>query len=488
MSVIILVLKSYRLYIIVACLLGIFIRLYGLDIQGLWFDELVMSFVGISHDPEMLKILSINDLHPPLYLLFLYNWIQVFGSSEIIIRLPSAIAGILAIVFMYILSKEIFNRYITASATILISLSNAAIYYSQEARNYSFVLLFSTILTLYWLNLLKKINKSEITIKEFIIYALICIFTSYLHYFGALIVAFQLIYLFIVSIKTKNYVKEVLVLGLIVAFVFLPWVFKHYSYIKVIGNGQFWIPKPDIINIGSLLDFVFNIKLVIFLFIPFIISLFKKELLPKIKQLNLADPPVALLYISLIPVLAVFLISQFVPVFYPRYFIVILPSAYLLISILISFNPSFNGIKSTIYVFVISLVSLFLFLFVSGNNISESNKTFYQLYKQQWREASKYVMDNYTDKTVIFTDRHPFLYAYYFNRFKKNPDSIKINYYNFPIIEKDLDILSEQFDKLYFFSTFEQVPQIMISSLEKRCKRYEKKDFSDIFVYECVLK
>jgi len=479
--------KSYKLYLIIAVLLGVFVRFYGLDIQGLWFDELVIIFPAVNKNLNMLQLLLLNDLHPPLYPLFLYSWITTFGNSEILIRLPSAIAGVLAIVFMYLFSKNIFNKYIATSSTILIALSSAAIVYSQEARNYSFVLLFSTISTLYWLDLLKKIKNSQIKKKEFIIYWFVCVFMSYLHYFGAAFIFFQLVYLLIVSLQAKKHIKEMLFFILMFACTFLPWLFTQYSYIKVVNSEQFWISKPDITSISLLLDFIFNKKLIIFLLIPILISVIKKELFIEIKQTNLRSPIIALLYLALFPVLVIFLISQTVPVFYPRYFIVILSPVYLLIPILISLNSFFIGIKNTIYIFIISLASFLLFLFVPGNNILDNNKTFYQPYKQQWREASKYVMDNYAENTAIFVDRHPFMYSYYFDKFQKYQGKINIIEYKFSITEDNLYEISKKFDTVFFFSTFSNISENMKSSLKKACNEHKENDFTGIFVHKCSL-
>ena len=102
--------KLHNIILLMAVLIGIFVRLYGLDIQGFWFDELAVVYPMTSKTSAAFSELILSDLHPPLYPLILYYWVKIMGSSEIIIRLPSAIAGILSIFAMYFLGKKVLNH------------------------------------------------------------------------------------------------------------------------------------------------------------------------------------------------------------------------------------------------------------------------------------------------------------------------------------------------------------------------------------------
>lgn len=477
--------KTYNVFLIVAVSLGIFLRLYGLDIQGLWFDELAIVFPSTSQIPNSLKILLLNDLHPPLYPLFLYGWMNLFGNSEIAVRIPSAIFGILSIFSMYFLGKKLFNKHIVTSVTILIALSGSAILYSQEARNYSSVFLFSIISTLLWINLLNKLKESNINKKEIIIYGISCIFTSYLHYFGLIYVFFQLLYLFSFSLIIKKYRKEIFITGLAVACAILPWLFIHYPYLTSIGGGSFWIKKPDLSSIIMLLTFIFNKNLILLLFIPFLIGI--RENLKRLNDSGQSFQVVSLLYLFLTPIVFIFLISQFVPIFYPRYFIIILLPFFLLISILVSSNPFFSKIKGNCYIFIISLVVLILFLFVPGNIVLNTSKSFYQPYKQQWREATKYAVDNYTPNSVIYTDRHPLMYAYYMKKLNTNGKQLTIEFYHGSMPSEYIRKIKQNYNRVFIFSNFGKIPDRMKENLELESKQCVIKEFTEVNVYDCTL-
>jgi uncharacterized membrane protein len=75
---------------------GLALRLYGLGPESVWYLELwVVSIARM--EPVGLVCASLGYNNPPLYYLILHYWMLVAGDSEFAFRLPSAIAGALAI-------------------------------------------------------------------------------------------------------------------------------------------------------------------------------------------------------------------------------------------------------------------------------------------------------------------------------------------------------------------------------------------------------
>jgi mannosyltransferase len=493
-------LKSTKFYIVLAVLIGICVRLYGLDIQGLWFDEAVSLATASTHTLQaFLHKLSI-DFHPPLYPIFLYFWVKIFGTTEIALRLPSAIAGILTLFPMYFLSKKVFNKYIATSATILTSFSCAAVLYSQEMRDYSFLLFFSALSTLLWLNILKKVSGKgmmptegtvesyslktyfqDISWKELWIYGLACIVTLYTHYFGILLISCQFVYLLSAAFifKKVNSIRKIVLLSFVLFLLFLPWYNFFLHSARGLPDLSEWLNKPNFASLICLTDFVFNKKLIILLFIPVLL---------KIKNLKFDILLSGLLYLLIIPVITVFLMARFSSLnyFFPRYFMIIIPSAYLIISILLT--ESLNGITSNIFVFIVSFVSLLLFLFVPGNNFLNPDYTFYGPYKQQWREVQKYVSEKYRQDSAILLDRNPEYFSYYFNRFNKT--NIKYNV----IICHDSMLLNSEAIKLrknkkvkriFIISDYVKIPQRTITEIEAQHAKCSIKSFTQVYLYDC---
>jgi hypothetical protein len=158
----------------------------------------------------------------------------------------------------------------------------------------------------------------------------------------------------------------------------------------------------------------------------------------------------------------------------------------LLIALLTAQTSILKEIRGNIYVFIISLTSLLLFLFIPGNNILDYKASFYQPYKQQWREATKYVLDNYSDNSIIFGDRHPLLYIYYLNKHRHDNRLFYINHYDSMVPQNVLNRVRQRHDRIFVFSSFEKLPLPIEMSFKKSFPKCTRKDFLYMYIYDCT--
>ena len=132
-------------------ILGLVLRLISLN-QSFWLDEATSGLVVRNFSlTEIVTKFSPGDFHPPLYYLILKVWSSFFGTSEIALRFPSIIFGLLTIYFVYLIGKELFNKKAGIIAGILLATSGLHIYYSQEARMYSLTALLVSYLVYLFL-------------------------------------------------------------------------------------------------------------------------------------------------------------------------------------------------------------------------------------------------------------------------------------------------------------------------------------------------
>ena len=125
-------------------IVGIFIVLacYGIDRQSLWEDEYNSLWrVTTSKYPVW------KDGHGFLYFALLNLWIQ-FGTSELVLRSLSVLIGALAVCLTYVVGIELLGRRVAVVGTWLIATSPFLIWYSQEARYITLVLV-ATLLSMY---------------------------------------------------------------------------------------------------------------------------------------------------------------------------------------------------------------------------------------------------------------------------------------------------------------------------------------------------
>jgi mannosyltransferase len=136
----------------VLALVGLALRVPRLT-QSIWFDEAFRTFVVMK--PDVIRSLLLHDVHNPLYNAFMYGWIRVFGDSEVSIRVPTLLAGTGMIVIVWRWLRERFGPMQAWWAAAFLTVNPVHIWYSCEAKNNMFTVLFVT-LTLWRLDVLAR--------------------------------------------------------------------------------------------------------------------------------------------------------------------------------------------------------------------------------------------------------------------------------------------------------------------------------------------
>jgi mannosyltransferase len=125
-------------------LLSVYVILafYGIDRQSLWEDEYNSLWrVTASRYPIW------KDGHGFLYFALLNLWIHL-GTSELVLRSLSVLLGALAVGLTYVVGIVLLGRRAAVVGTWLIATSPFLIWYSQEARYITLVLV-ATLLSMY---------------------------------------------------------------------------------------------------------------------------------------------------------------------------------------------------------------------------------------------------------------------------------------------------------------------------------------------------
>ncbi len=130
--------------IYVVLIFSLLIRLISLN-QSLWLDEATTALVAKMPLTYFFSNFMPADFHPPLYYLVVRYWSLVFGVTEISLRVPSIIFGLLTIYVVYLIAKEIKLKWPIVPALFLAT-SGLHVYYSQEARMYMMVTFLVTFL------------------------------------------------------------------------------------------------------------------------------------------------------------------------------------------------------------------------------------------------------------------------------------------------------------------------------------------------------
>lgn len=134
---------------------GCVLRFWKLT-DGLWYDEL-WTVVGASDRPfmETYREWILGDAHPPGFFVFYFAWFKIFPNTEFWARIPSAIAGLLTVAYVLFGTRKVLSKDERIMSASLIAFSSSYIFYALTVKQYSAMLLFATIATVTYLEIVK---------------------------------------------------------------------------------------------------------------------------------------------------------------------------------------------------------------------------------------------------------------------------------------------------------------------------------------------
>lgn len=147
-------LTSSRIRFVVAVLLiltlAVVLRWHGLGERSLWYDELITANASSGSIELALRktreLSSAPVLHPYLLLL-----VERFAHSALAVRVPSAIAGTLAVLVLGYAAWKAIGLRGGLFAALVLAISASQIRYSQEVREYSLSVLIAALLIMFYL-------------------------------------------------------------------------------------------------------------------------------------------------------------------------------------------------------------------------------------------------------------------------------------------------------------------------------------------------
>jgi len=163
--------KIFGLLLTLTIIIGIGLRIYGLNISppSLGFDEAALGYnaysIMLTGKDEYgnflpLSLRSFNDYKPALYAYLTIPFIKIFGLNDSAVRLTSAMAGIISLIFLYLLLKEyIKNKWWRLAAFFILSFEPWRLHFSRNAFETHLSSCFFIIGT--WFLLKTKENKNK---------------------------------------------------------------------------------------------------------------------------------------------------------------------------------------------------------------------------------------------------------------------------------------------------------------------------------------
>ncbi len=418
--------------IAILLIIGAYLRFNGLSNQSLWYDEIVTW--SLSNKANLVEVWNeiSKENRPPLHQLLYYFVIKYIGENEFALRLPSAVFGTLSILFIYLLAYRLYSFKEAIISAGFMAVFWLPLYYSQEARDYS-LLLMLTIGAVYLWIIINENEKRKDKIKSFqvVLFGLLLALLSYTHYFGLFISGLLFIGSLLLLWKNKTFNYRILISYLLALVLYIPWFNSMLFQASKIQS--FWIPKPTIKSIYDVIFYIYATEPILFYMILALLffSILKFIYNLKMKKQNeqsieFMDADLMLWLWFLLPILIIFIQSLiFKSLFLERYFLICLPPAYILLSRAILQLP--------IAYYYRYAVAIIMILFIAFDLIYIQDYYNKPVKKTQIREATEFVLANYrmTNDAIIIgyslqVDLIQDLFHYYF--IQKN-SSLRLDYF-----------------------------------------------------------
>lgn len=140
------------------------LRFATLGVQSYHHDEVVTAgrILGGSFG-EAMNAVGFSESAPPLYYALAWIWTQLTGTGELGLRSLSALAGVATVPVAYLIGIELRGRRAGLMAAALVAVNPMLLWYSQEARAYSLLALFSAASLLFCVRALRNGRRRDFT-------------------------------------------------------------------------------------------------------------------------------------------------------------------------------------------------------------------------------------------------------------------------------------------------------------------------------------
>ena len=403
--------KKFILFLTI-CFIALFLRIYQINFDDLWFDELSSLWIAepnITFKETIARNIELNKGPHLVFTLILKYFFLMFGYNPDIARFVPMFFSIISVPALMYLVSIIKKDKSWLLVGFLISINFYSISYSQEIRSYSLIFFLSIINLIFFIKILNNYK-----LISFIFYYLISLIGVCNHIFFFIIIFSQSIFIIFCF---KNNKKKIIYFYLNVIVVFFSYLFIMYdSLLAQLLIKDFWI-EP--VKIDFFLNYYFSrffgskimgsIYLIILIYLlwsnkKYIFEYSNKLFLFLLLLINSYLLPLAYGFFKM-------------PILTDRYIIFVLIPILILISILTLSLKNKKIMNSILFVIILStLTNNYIEIFKRKNTKPEFKKSIN--YISNSKSTNLILMDNenYVNKLI-------FNYLYQLN---KNNHKIKI--------------------------------------------------------------
>ncbi|WP_143491848.1 MULTISPECIES: glycosyltransferase family 39 protein [unclassified Pseudomonas] len=320
-------LRIDRLALLAVVSLALFVRFYAIDVPSIWYDE-AYSLLLARETPTRIWALTALDVHPPLYYVLLHYWVLLWGEGALPARALSALADVGTLLLSIKLMSLIATRRAVWMAALLLALSPVSVRYSQEVRMYTllgFWLMGATVALVCWARRPEQTRFAAL-------YVLLMTTAFYTHYFAGLCMLVHWLFWWQSGVQryaTRMAGEQWLVANVAIVFLYLPWI-PHLLSQLALTEGLGWIEPVTLQGAMTLVwqftvmgDGISQPSLWHLMPLALVVLCAATAIINNEGERRYS---VLLVGYFFIPLVAVYLISLFLPLLVPRYLVFTAPA------------------------------------------------------------------------------------------------------------------------------------------------------------------
>ncbi len=398
--------RDPRMMLMLLVWLGMALRVWGLDAQSLWRDEVDTVRFATQPLPQLLAMFTTPGHNGALYYLVMRPWIAFFGHVDFALRYASVLAGVLVLPLAYQALRRWIGERSALLTVLFLTVSPYAIWYSQELRMYAFILAIVLAATRCWQDAFER-QRSWC----WVVYVVLISGGIYMHFLIALLLPTHILMSLLAPHRwLRRWKGWVLAYAaFVLPYIPLAWWQKKLLFSPTFRTGHPFVPWPQMIyklltvfsvgihNITLPMRTSDNIRIVPLLFLMLSgLALHVPALQRKVSW----RVKVWLLLWFLVPVAGLYLISLELPLFTERYLIWTMPAVYALAALGVETQRRWPMLS-------FSVLALVLVLFLVGIG--------YQVHipvKPDMRNAVQYVESHRTPESKVLLHLGYLIHAY----------------------------------------------------------------------------
>lgn len=305
--------------------IGLMLKFSWLGTNALAHDEPFTVYWALRPWAEFRAMLRTEN-NPPLYFMLMRGWVSVAPLDPAWLRIPSALFSALVVLPLFLLGKRMQGTVAAVVAVLLFTLNDHHFGLAHEVRAYS---LFTLITVCSVLHLHRWLYGERRALLWLTVFNVLLIYT---HFLGWLVIGLQLLLILpYASFRAQLKSWGAMFAALMVAYIPYASIFLQRAGTSI-SKGT-WLSAPPLEEVYNMIWRWSNAPLIAVLFLALAVG----------TLINDRFRSRALVWASiwtLVPLLGLFVVSQWVPLFLDRYLVFAAPGWVLLVGFCIGRLPN----------------------------------------------------------------------------------------------------------------------------------------------------